>query len=106
AVLYAALLAMSGNAFADPEPETDNQRIVNSIKDKAAFDRVFYSTMQTVISGKATEITEIPTALRATTLTKTLIGMIGYQPQSMYIALVLLKKNYAQEGGSSHIPNR
>jgi hypothetical protein len=31
--------------------ETTNERIIKSIADKAAFDRVFYTTMQTVIDS-------------------------------------------------------
>jgi hypothetical protein len=34
--------------------ETPNERIIKSIADKAAFDRVFYTTMQTVINNHPT----------------------------------------------------
>jgi uncharacterized membrane protein len=46
AVILALILAST-----ETLAETPNERIIKSIADKAAFDRVFYTTMQTVIDS-------------------------------------------------------
>jgi hypothetical protein len=44
---FFALILTSTSTLA----ETINERVIKSITDKVAFDRVFYTTMQTVING-------------------------------------------------------